>query len=356
MKIFKYCLLFFTLFTSCQKEEDESVAELPSKYGSGMYILTEQGVSFYNYLATDSLRVVSENIFQDVNNRNILYPKSLNLSGWKAYIVGDQLYIANIETFGNEGIVGGFSNPVSCKALDDKRLYVVDKGSACVKVVDLSTLEISGHIETGDTTMPTYIVGSWYRAFVMNGGGNEFTSRDSSIIAIDYFTKYDRIVVNSFSGQLDVGYNPSSAVFGDHVLWVLCKGVYDSANPTANTESSIYQIWPFDDLTTSFNKTLSGIYNANNIKINKLKNRLFFTAEDGVYISDLGINPTVHIQNINASCLTINTEQVNDSTWIEYLYTNDANQSGKVLKYEAWSGVFIESIDVPGHVIDVAFY
>ena len=53
------------MFSSCRKEEDESVAELPNKYGSGMYILTEQGVSFYNYLVIDSLRVVSENIFQN---------------------------------------------------------------------------------------------------------------------------------------------------------------------------------------------------------------------------------------------------------------------------------------------------
>ena len=30
--------------------------------------------------------------------------------------------------------------------------------------------------------------------------------------------------------------------------------------------------------------------------------------------------------------------------------------SGKVLKYEAWTGVFVESIDVNGDVLDVVFY
>ena len=39
-----------------------------------------------------------------------------------------------METFGNEGIVDGFSNPVSCKKVDEDRLYVVDKGSSLVKI------------------------------------------------------------------------------------------------------------------------------------------------------------------------------------------------------------------------------
>ncbi len=356
MKILKYFLLFIVVFSACKKEEDDPVVQLPNDYGNGMYILTDQGVSFYNYLAADSLRAVKENIFQNVNNKNILQPKGLHISGEKAYIVGDQLYIANINTFGNEAIVGGFSNPVSCKAVDEDRLYVVDKEASLIRIVDLSSFEISAHIETGDSTRPVNIVNNWFRSFILNGGGATKSERDSSVVAIDYFTKYDRVIVNSFSGTLDVGYNPNSAVFGNSVLWVLCKGIYDSSNPTDNTESSIYQIWPYDDLTTSFNETLTGIYNANNININKAKNRLFFTAESGVYISDLSINPSLHVPNINASCLAIHTEQINDSTWVEYLYTNDANQSGKVLKYEAWTGVFVESIDVNGDVLDVVFY
>ena len=53
---------------------------------------------------------------------------------------------------------------------------------------------------------------------------------------------------------------------------------------------------------------------------------------------------------------SLNTEQINDSTKVEYLHINDANQSGKVLKYEAWSGFPIDTITVSGNVLEVAFY
>ena len=354
MKFFKYLLVLLVIISSCKKDEDkEPEVNLAENYGAGMYILTEQGVSFYNYLAEDTLRTLTENIFKKVNNTDIIQPKSLHISGKNAYIIGDQLYIANMETFGNEGKIGGFSNPVSCKKVDEDRLYVVDKGDATVKIVNLNKKEILGHIETGDTSMPINIVGSWYRAFVMNGGGEDFANKDRSIVSIDYFQS--GVVINDFSGKLDVGYNPSSAAFSTNNLWVLCKGVYNTQDPSNNTESSMYKIAPWSNVIDD-DKNLTGIYNADNLAINKSKSRMFFSSTDGIYITDLTIYPSLHIPSVDASFITINTEQINDSTKVEYLYTNDANQSGKVLKYEAWTGAFIESIDVNGNALEVAFY
>ena len=354
MKFFKYLLVLLVIISSCKKDEDKELeVNLPENYGVGMYILTEQGVSFYNYLAEDTLRTLTENIFKKVNNTDIIQPKSLHISGKNAYIIGDQLYIANIETFGNEGKIGGFSNPVSCKKVDEDRLYVVDKGDATVKIVNLNKKEVLGHIETGNTSMPINIVGSWYRAFVMNGGGEDFANKDRSIVSIDYFQS--GVVINDFSGKLDVGYNPSSAAFSTNNLWVLCKGVYNTQDPSNNTESSMYKIAPWSNVIDD-DKNLTGIYNADNLAINKSKSRMFFSSTDGIYITDLTIYPSLHIPSVDASFITINTEQINDSTKVEYLYTNDANQSGKVLKYEAWTGAFIESIDVNGNALEVAFY
>jgi hypothetical protein len=196
-------------------------------------------------------------------------------------------------------------------------------------------------------------VGSWYRAFVMNGGGEDFANKDRSIVSIDYFQS--GVVINDFSGKLDVGYNPSSAAFSTNNLWVLCKGVYNTQDPSNNTESSMYKIAPWSNVIDD-DKNLTGIYNADNLAINKSKSRMFFSSTDGIYITDLTIYPSLHIPSVDASFITINTEQINDSTKVEYLYTNDANQSGKVLKYEAWTGAFIESIDVNGNALEVAFY
>jgi len=355
MKLLKYFLILSLVISSCKKEDKSDLTvNLPSDYGEGMYILTDQGVSFYNYLAVDTLRIVTENIYKKVNNTDIIQPKSLHISGKQAYIIGDKLYIANMETFGSEGIVSEFSNPVSCKKVDVDRLYVVDKGASSVKIVDLSKLEVLGHIETGDTSMPTNIVGSWYRAFVMNGGGEAYEYKDSSVVAIDYFQS--GVAINDFSGKIDVGYNPNSAVFSQTHLLVLCRGIYDTQNPSSNTISSICRIGAWSNILYEI-KDMPGIFNADNLIINSDKSRLFFTAENGVYYASLDwLIPYMHISGIDASFLTVNTEQINDSTWREYLYTNDLNQSGFVLKYEAWTGVFVESITVNGNALDVVFY
>jgi len=353
MNIFKYFLVLLVIISACKKEEKELEVILPKDYGEGMYILTDQGIYFYNYLAVDTLRIVTENIYKKVNNTEIIQPKSLHISGKQAYIIGDKLYIANMETFGSEGTISGFSNPVSCRKIDENRLYVVDKGASSVKMVDLSKLEVLGHIETGDSSRPANIVGSWFRAFVLNGGGDAFSDRDSSIVSIDYFQS--GVAINDFSAKLDVGYNPNSAVFSANHLWVLCKGVYNSQDPSQNRQSTMYKIAPWSNVIND-DKDLTSIYNADNLAINESKSRIFFSSTDGIYITDLTIYPILHISGIDASFITINTESINDSTNVEYLYTNDANQSGKVLKYEAWSGVPVDTITVNGNILEVAFY
>ena len=229
----------------------------------------------------------------------------------------------------------------------------MDKGASSVKMVDLSKLEVLGHIETGDSSRPANIVGSWFRAFVLNGGGDAFSDRDSSIVSIDYFQS--GVAINDFSAKLDVGYNPNSAVFSANHLWVLCKGVYNSQDPSQNRQSTMYKIAPWSNVIND-DKDLTSIYNADNLAINESKSRIFFSSTDGIYITDLTIYPILHISGIDASFITINTESINDSTNVEYLYTNDANQSGLILKYEAWTGSFVGSIQVNGNALDVVFY
>lgn len=352
MRCIKYLLILSIFISACKKDDNNNQQIIYSEdFGSGMYILTEQGISFYNYLTTDSLRTVTNNIYQSVNNRNINQPKRLHIASDKAFIIGDQVYIANINTFANEGIIDIFSDPVDCKLIDSDRLYVVDRGDATLKIININTKEQSGHIETGNNSSPMSIEGSWYRVFIMNGGNDNFV--DSSIISIDYFES--GVVVNEFSGKLDVGYNPNSAAFSTDHLWVLCKGIYNEQSLVSNTESYIYKIAPWSNIIND-NKKLSNIYNAENLTINDSRSRLFFSSTDGIYITDLTIYPILHIPQINSSFIRLNTEKINDSTSVEYLYTNDQNQIGKVLKYEAWTGDFVESIDLNSEVLDVSFY
>ena len=68
MKILKYFLILSVFISSCKKEDEEILETLPKNYGKGMYILTDQGISYYNYLVVDTLRTVKNNIYQSVNN------------------------------------------------------------------------------------------------------------------------------------------------------------------------------------------------------------------------------------------------------------------------------------------------
>ena len=50
MNILKFFLILSIILSSCKPDEDkEPIIKLPKDYGEGMYILTDQGVSFYNY-------------------------------------------------------------------------------------------------------------------------------------------------------------------------------------------------------------------------------------------------------------------------------------------------------------------
>ena len=63
----------------------------------------------------------------------------------------NQIVTANIETFENKEIISGFVDAVPILILYLLTgLFVVDKGDAKVKVVDLVSSDITSDIETGE--------------------------------------------------------------------------------------------------------------------------------------------------------------------------------------------------------------
>ena len=63
MRLFNYLLLALIFSSSCKNES--SAPNFDENYGEGMYIVTDMGVSFYNY--KDSLAEVSNQIYMAVN-------------------------------------------------------------------------------------------------------------------------------------------------------------------------------------------------------------------------------------------------------------------------------------------------
>jgi len=350
MKLINYLLIVLVFVSSC-KEENDPVPTFAKDYGDGMYIVTENGVSFYDG------EVVKNQIYKEVNAATLSNPKKIKFKGTKAYIVTDnQILTANIETFENKEIIGGFVNATDFDFVDFDRLFVVDKADAKVKVVDIGRMEITSDIEVGDISNPSFIISSWYRSIVLNSGGIADTLKDSTIIAID--NKDRAIPLADFMGSIDVGDNPSSAVWvGD--LKVLCKGIYDEDNLLSNTFSSLSSIDPWN-MELDWNVSL-GVYNAKNLTSNSNVSVLYFTANSGVHSMGIDGSSITNLVPILSDVLFIKTEvyAVNDTTngYSNMIYVNDALYNPNIVyKFNQSTNSYCDTIVVDAPVNDIAFY
>ena len=351
MKLINYLLIALVFISSCKEEETVDSPALPNDYGNGMYIVTDNGISFYDG------EVVKNQIYKKVNGNAILNGKKIKFKGTKAYIVADDIITANINTFENKEIISGFNNPVDFDFVSFDRLFVVDKGAAKVKVVDLVSLDITSEVETGENANPTFIASTWYRSITLNGGAVPDSLKDSTIIAIDY--RDGVIPLADFMGSIEVGDNPNSAVWNGHIK-VLCKGVYDPNNLISNTESSLYNIDPWD-FSVYWNETLNGIYNARNLIENSSSSKFYFLADGGAYWMPQDASYTIQIFSLESDVLLRRNEQyaVNDTTnsFSNMLYVNDAvNANNTIYKYNLATSTFCDTIIVDGAVKDINFY
>ena len=165
------------LLMACPKETiDPPIYD--QDYGKGLYILTENGVNFYDF-DEDTLK---EDIYSTVNGNYLQNPSSLNIYGNKMYIVTQNTFHkVDAETFLSEFSIGGFTDAQQCEYAKFNRFYVTDKGESEIKVVDLVIRDISGHVKTGDNVYPTDIVVNWGRAFVVNSGGDDFETNSGQL-------------------------------------------------------------------------------------------------------------------------------------------------------------------------------
>ena len=351
MKLINYLLIALVFVSSC-KEENDPVPTFAKDYGDGMYIVTKNGVSFYDG------DIVKNQIYKEVNGATLSNPKKIKFRGTKAYIITDnQIVTTNIETFENKEIIGGFVNATDFDFVDYDRLFVVDKGDAKVKVVDLVSLDITSDIETGDLTNPSFIISKRPRSFILNSGGVADSLKDSTIIPIDF--KDEAIPLADLMGSIEVGDNPNSAVWIG-TLKILCGGIYDENNLSSNTFSSLSKV-DAGNVELDWNVMLPNIYNAKNLVSNSDNNKYFFTSADGVYQMNndgSGISQKIYFVS---DILDLNSERydLTDTTWayVNMLYINDAvNNPNVIYKYNVFIDTFCDTIVVDAAVKDISFY
>ena len=350
MKFYSYLFITLTIVSSCKEEEDAPT--FSKDYGSGLYISTDNGVSFYK----DG--VVKNQIYKEVNGQTLTGVERIKFNGTKAFILAGDMYSVNIETFEDKGIASGFVNPVDLTFVSpDNRAFVVDKDDSKVKEVDLDRMEVASVIETGDSTKPVFIIKKGYRSIVMNGGAEPDSLKDSTIVAIDY--KDDLVPLADFMGSLFIGDNPNSAVNINN-LKILCKGIYDPNNMANNTKASLVKVNPWN-LTIDWTQQLNNIYNAKNLTSNNAGSIYFFTAADGVYSMNPNGNGVGQVLPIISDVLFVQNEQYfpTDSTTAtsNMLYVNDSeNNPNTIYKYNLVLSNYVDTIIVDGNVMDINFY
>ena len=357
MKLINYLLIALVFVSSC-KEDSDPVQSFANNYGSGIYIATNNGVSFYKN------GVLSSNIFQKVNGIALNNVKKIKFQGTKAYIATEKsLFSANVETFEIKGEAGGFMNLVDFDFVSMGRIFAVDKDDAKVKVVDIDRMEITSEVETGENTKPVFILTSWYRSFIMNGGAVADSLKDSTVVAIDY--KDVLVPFADMMGSLHIGDNPNSAV-AINGLMILCKGIYDTnAVVDVKTEATLVTLNPFQ-MDIAANVSLTGIYNANNLISDDDDNIYYFTAENGIYsMSNSGTGVASVVSRVS-DVLCFQDERYSfynpadsSTTYLnrDVLYINDAqNSKNTIYKYDLDLGSYIDTIVVDSPVKDIAFY
>jgi len=356
MKLINYLLIALIFVSSC-KEDTEDTPSFAKKYGTGIYIATDNGVSFYKE------GVVSDNIFKEVNGITLNNVNKIKFQGTKAFIATERsLFSANVKTFEIKGEADGFMNLVDFDFVNMERIFAVDKDDAKVKVVDIDRMQITSEVEVGLNAKPVFIISKWYRSLVMNGGAVSDSLKDSTIVAIDY--RDELVSFANMMGSLNIGDNPNSAV-NINDLKILCKGVYDTTNAlVTKTNASLVTVNPWEMNVTS-NLSLSGIYNANNLISDDDDDTYYFTAENGVYsMSNSGAGASLFLP-IVSDFLYFHDESysiyINDSTSSlsnrNILYLNDSeNSKNTIYKYNLDIDAYIDTIVVDAPVNDVSFY
>lgn len=342
------------LFMACPPESIEPPI-YNKDYGKGLYILTENGVNFYDF----DEGVLKEDIYSTVNGGSLQNPSSLNIHGNKMYIVTkNTFHKVDAETFLSEFSIPGFTDAQQCENAYFNRFYVTDKGESEIKIIDLISRDISGHISTGDSVFPTDIVVNGSRSFVINSGGDSSSDYDSTIVAIDVRNISE--VLNNFAGNIITGKNPSSVVNDGNII-VLCRGIYDENDALNNEESSFSRI-SAGSLSVYANTILSGIYNADNLCVDESDTRFYFTASDGVYWSDKSsFSSNLITDKKNPNVLISNNETYFDLTdsiykTVNYLWCNDQDNPNYLYKLNFQTNEFEDSIILNSPIIDLEIY
>ncbi|MBD0258500.1 MAG: hypothetical protein ICV83_22515 [Cytophagales bacterium] len=329
------------LLTACDPKENATPA---GKYENGVLIVNEGPfqngtgtISYYNR----STKTAENDIFQATNGRplgNLL--QSVSVHNGKAYAVvnnANKIEVADAKNFQSVGVINGLAQPRYFLGINEGKAYVSQWGAdgltGSVVVIDLNTNAVTKTIATGRGAERMLRVNNNVYVTCSGGYGN-----DNRVTVLNANT--DEVVTT-----LTVGDNPNGIQLdANNKIWVLCSGIRDYNNPVANTAGIFVRInpagnaveyaIPFDDESDS----------PSELTINKARNALFYLYSGAVYRHDINSPELSPTPVIYRSFYGIGIDPAED-----VLYAADAGDyasNGKVIRYNATTGVALDSVQV----------
>jgi YVTN family beta-propeller protein len=351
MKLFKstYSLLMIvslaiaTILGACTQKKEESINPLMS-IDHGVFIVNEgpygSGTGSISYFSK-GLNSLTNDLFQTKNN----YPlgnvvQSMNIINNKAYIVvnnANKIEVADANTFIAQAPITGLNQPRYVLGVNAIKAYITQWGptgnEGGVQVLNLLTNTISGTITTGKGAEKMLLKGNFVYVTCSGGSG-----KDSVVTVINATS--DAVVAT-----INVGASPGGIVEDlNGNIWVLCAGQYKSDYSGLEKSGSLVKINPISNTVelkipfTSTSDMPSGL------TINGAKNKLYYNYE-GKVISQNVASPV--LDNTTFANRSFYGLGVDPST--EIVYGADAGNyasAGKVLRYNASTGVVIDSMTV----------
>jgi len=197
--------------------------------------------------------------------------QSIEIEANSAYLLlnnSGKIEVAGKNDMASITTITGFTSPRYLKVIDANTAYVSDWFANNLKVVDLKSLSIIDSIATGTGPERMAVAGN-NRVFVTNTGG---WSTDSTVTVINEDGAVD--------STLKVGYLPNSIqVDKNGMVWVLCAGIIDWADPTNDVAGSLYQIDPNTLAITKMMNFPSNTMHPSSLQMNSAGDELFFLSD-----------------------------------------------------------------------------
>lgn len=229
----------------CVQNPTSALQETPIPSAKGVYIINQGNFGRANaslsYFDLGTFHVYND-VFGSVNGKVLGdVAQSMALRGGSGYVVvnnSQKIEVLDLATNLNTATIptGAGSSPEQMVFVNDTSALVTDLYANQVLVVNLRTHAVTGAIPVGEN--PVGIVIASGKAYVANSGFG--SGRTVSVIALSAMAVIRTIAVGNNPNGIEL--TPSGMVYS------VCTGSYDFANPVNDTPAKIMVIDPSSDI------------------------------------------------------------------------------------------------------------